>query len=225
MSESIGTLEAVRRYPVKSLRGEALDAAVVDEGGIPGDRAGALFVRTGNARVGETYRGKEHDRLHLFDDVALAQTSAAQRGVKVEFREAEHFFDDAPISLLVDRWLDSLNRHLGYIVEWERFRPNFFVVAATTFTLVEGELVNAELQLGGVTLRVRSPIVRCVTTTYHPQGKTSDPEILRFLAQQRDALMGVYCDVLEPGIARLGDQLKRRRRPAPLSPTPGGAKA
>jgi uncharacterized protein YcbX len=90
---------------------------------------------------------------------------------------------------------------------------------------VERELVDDELQLGGVALRVRSPIERCVTTTYHPQGKASDPEILAFLAQQRDTLMGVYCDVLQPGIARIGDQLKRRRRPAPLSPTPGGAKA
>lgn len=225
MSECIGTLEAVRRYPVKSLRGEALEAAAVDEGGIPGDRAGALFVRTGNARIGNTYRGKEHDRLHLLDDVALAQASAGERGVELEFREGEHFFDDAPISLLVDRWLNSLNQHLGYVVEWERFRPNFFVVATPAFALVEHELVNAELRLGGVTLRVRSPIERCVTTTYHPQGKASDPEILRFVAQQRDAMMGVYCDVLEPGVARLGDQLKRRRSPAPLSPTPGGATA
>lgn len=225
MSECIGTLAAVRRYPVKSLRGEALEAAAVDEGGIPGDRAGALFVRTGNERAGKTYRGKEHDRLHLLDDVVLAQASAGERGVEVEFREGEHFFDDAPISLLVDRWLDSLNQHLGYVVEWERFRPNFFVVATPAFALAEHELVNGELQLGSVTLRVRSPIERCVTTTYHPQGKASDPEILRFVAQQRNAMMGVYCDVLEPGIARLGDQLKRRRRPAPLSPTPGGATA
>jgi uncharacterized protein YcbX len=225
MSECIGTLEAVRRYPVKSLRGEALDAAAVGEGGIPGDRAGALFVRTGNARVGKTYRGKEHDRLHLLDDVTLARASAGERGVEVEFRRGDHFFDDAPISLLIDRWLDSLNGHLGYVVEWERFRPNFFVVASPAFALVERELVDDELQLGGVALRVRSPIERCVTTTYHPQGKASDPEILAFLAQQRDTLMGVYCDVLQPGIARVGDQLKRRRRPAPLSPTPGGPKA
>ena len=48
----IGTLGAIRRYPVKSLRGEPLDAASVGETGIPGDRSGALFVRAGHARAG-----------------------------------------------------------------------------------------------------------------------------------------------------------------------------
>jgi uncharacterized protein len=221
MTDLIGTLDAVRRYPVKSLRGEALDATAVGSAGIPGDRAGALFVRAGNARVGKTYRGKEHDRLHLTGDAALARASAAKRGVEVELRRGDHFFDDAPISLLIDRWLETLNEHLGYAVGWERFRPNFFVVAAADFALVESELVNGELQLGGVTLRVRAPIERCVTITYHPEGGASDPGILRFLAQQRDTLMGVYCDVLEPGVVHVGDKLERRRATAPLLPTPG----
>ena len=115
-----------------------------------------------------------------------------QRGIDVEIRRGEHFFDEAPISLLVDRWLDALSAGLGYAVEWVRFRPNFFVVAANEFSLTESDLVNDELKLGTMTLRVRSPIVRCVTPTYHPRGEASDPAILRYLQEHRNAWMGIY---------------------------------
>jgi uncharacterized protein YcbX len=204
----IGTLEAVRRYPIKSLRGVALDSVKVEVSGIPGDRSDALFALQG-AREGQTYRGKEHDRLHLLRDAAGAQTCAKERGVAVEVRRGEHFFDAAPISILVDEWLRELDAHVGYNVQWERFRPNFFVrsEASTEPVPLEQMLVGARLQVGTVRLCVRSPIERCVTVTYHPLGETSDPRILRFLAAQRSAWMGIYCDVLEPGIANVGDPL------------------
>jgi uncharacterized protein YcbX len=204
----LGMLEAVRRYPIKSLQGVALDSVKVELSGIPGDRSGALFALEG-AREGKTYRGKEHDRLHLLRDAAGAQACAKERGVAVEVRTEEHFFDDAPISILVDEWLRELDAHVGYKVQWERFRPNFFVrsEASPQPIPLEQTLVGARLQLGTVRLGVRSPIERCVTVTYHPRGETSDPRILRFLAEQRNAWMGIYCNVLEPGIASVGDPL------------------
>ncbi|HYL26722.1 MAG TPA: hypothetical protein VEW74_02745, partial [Candidatus Nitrosotalea sp.] len=97
----IGTLKGARRYPVKSLRGEPLDFAQVDATGVRGDRTSALFVRSGNPRVGKTYRGKEDERLHLLDDTHAAREGAAARGVELEIRLGGRFFDDAPISLLV----------------------------------------------------------------------------------------------------------------------------
>ncbi len=207
----IGTLDAIRRYPLKSLRGEALDAVAVGDAGLPGDRSGALFVRSGNARTGKPYRGKDHDRLHLLDDAGAARQAAAERGVDVEIRLGGNFFDAAPISLIVDRWLDGLSAHVAHAVEWERFRPNFFVRAAPEFALLENDLAGAELEVGSATLRVREPIERCVVTTYDLHGGDSDPEILRYVAQQRNAWMGIYCDVLVAGTTRVGDDVKRRR--------------
>jgi uncharacterized protein YcbX len=205
----IGTLAALRRYPIKSLRGVDLDSVRVEAGGIPGDRSGALFARQGS-REGKIYRGKEHDRLHLLRDAAAAQASAKEHGVAVEVRRGEHFFDSAPISILVDEWLRELGAHVGYAVEWERFRPNFFVrvcKGSADPLPLEQTLVDARLQLGTAQLRVRSPIERCVTVNYHPRGEAADPRILQFLATQRDASMGIYCDVLEPGTVRAGDPL------------------
>jgi uncharacterized protein len=211
MAMLIGTIDALRRYPIKSLAGETLDSAEIGESGIPGDRAGALFVRSGGARVGKTYRGKENDRLHLVSTAGAARAAAADRGVDVELRSGGNFFDDAPVSLIVDRWLDSLNAYVGYAVEWERFRPNFFVRAVDGFGDEESALAGEELELGSVRLRVRCPIERCVAITYHPRGAASDPEVLRFLAQQRNASLGIYCDVVQAGTTRVGDDVTRRR--------------
>ncbi|HEY1884335.1 MAG TPA: MOSC domain-containing protein [Candidatus Cybelea sp.] len=203
----LGSLEALRRYPVKSLRGEPLDRAEVEQSGIPGDRAAALFAREG-AREGKTYRGKENDRLHLLDEAEAAKELARARGLGLEIRRDEHFFDDAPLSLIVDAWLAEVSAHIGYPVQWERFRPNFFVRSFENAAPLERELVERELLLGAVRLRVRAPIGRCVTVTYHPNGEPSDPRILEYVAQQRSNQMGIYCDVVAPGVVQCGDALR-----------------
>ena len=197
----------MRRFPVKSLRGEALEEIGVDANGLIGDRRRALVVRNGPIRVGETYRGKEYEPLHLIADPEAAMAAAAERGVDVLLERDGSFFDDAPISIIVDRWLDALSAHVGYRVEWQRFRPNFFIKAAPEFAFDERSLTGREMRLGEVRLRVRAPIGRCVVTTYDPQGGPSDPEILRYIAQQRDNTMGVYADVVAAGTVRVGDAL------------------
>jgi uncharacterized protein len=201
----IGRVAAIWRYPVKSLRGEPLTRVRVEESGLEGDRVTALLVRDGHVRAGKTYRGKENDRLHLLSDADAAVRLAREAGVTVDVRHDERSFDDAPVSLIADRWLEGLRAYVGYEVEPERFRPNFFVRADASFDASEESLTGALVSVGNVTLRVRGPIERCVVTTYEPSGGPSDPRILRYVAQERNALMGVYCDVVAPGTAALDD--------------------
>jgi uncharacterized protein len=203
----IGAIASIWRYPVKSLHGESLARAEVAETGIAGDRERALFVRDGHARAGKTYRGKEHDGLHLIADPQTALRLGAQAGVGLELREGGGFFDGAPISVLVDRWLVELSAHVGYQVEPERFRPNFFVRADPSLEGDEAALAGARLTLGDVVLAVRSPIGRCVVTTYDLAGGAADPRVLRFVALERGSLMGIYCNVARPGRVHVGDVL------------------
>ena len=204
----IGRIARIWRYPVKSLRGEALDAAMVESDGLAGDRTRALVVRDGHARRGKTYRGKEDERLHLSADPVRAREAARERGVELALHDdASRYFDDAPVSLIVDRWLEGVSAHVGFSVEPERFRPNFFVHAAPAMRLLEDDLTGRELRCGEVWLRVRYPIERCVATTYDPTTGASTPEVLRYIAQQRGTWMGVYCDVLRAGTVRIGDSL------------------
>ena len=200
----IGTLRAIRRYPVKSLAGEVLDACAVLANGLEGDRVQALMAEDG-PRAGKEYRGKEDERLHRLRsaDEALALAPSTH----LEASDEDPFFDDAPVSLIVDRWLDGVSSFVGYRVEFERFRPNFYIEADPGVAIDEATLTGRELQLGEVTLRVRYPIERCVVPSYDPGGGGSDPRILRYVAQARSNWMGIYCDVPRAGIARTGDSL------------------
>ncbi len=203
----LGTLTAIRRYPVKSLRGEPLQEVAVLPAGLEGDRRRAMIVREGHARIGKAYRGKENDRLHLTSDAAVGIERARERGVEVELatREDEPFFDDAPVSIIVDKWLRGLSAYVGYDVGFERFRPNFFVEGREGFSLTEEAMTGRELALGEVLMRVRYPIERCVVTTYDQQTGESDNEILNYVVRERSTWMGIYCDVLRAGIVRIGD--------------------
>ncbi len=203
----LGTLASMWRYPVKSLAGESLEAHWVDVDGLEGDRSRALIVRGGHARMGKPLRGKELDTLHRIHDVETAQRAAKEHGIATQpMASQDRYFDDAPVSLIIDRWLDGLSAHVGYPVEIERFRPNF-AIRASHMPTNEGALTGRELRLGEVTLRVRYPIERCVVTTYDPHGDDADARILRYVAAARGSWMGIYCDVLCAGTVRIGDSL------------------
>jgi uncharacterized protein len=204
----VGTLTSIWRFPVKSVRGERLDDVAVDATGLRGDRTSAYIVASpGHPRTGEVFRGKENERLHLVEGDAAVRALAARNSIALERRDGGRFFDAAPVSVLVDRWLEELSAHVGYAVEPIRFRPNLFVRAAPDYSQDEAALGGRTLRVGTVILVVRKPIERCVVPTYDPAGGASDPRILRFIAQERNNEMGIYCDVAQPGIARVGDSV------------------
>lgn len=204
----LGTVASIWRYPVKSLHFEALGETEVETTGVLGDRTAAYFVSSPDRpRSGKAFRGKEHPTLHLLSDGPAMQSAADQAKVEIERRDGDRFFDAAPISMLFDRWLEALSEHVGYAVEPLRFRPNFFAAASADFSSDEAAMPGRTLTMGTVTLRVRKPIERCAVPTYDLHGGPSDPRILRFIAQQRQNFMGIYCDVIEPGIARIGDAI------------------
>ncbi len=205
----LGTLEQIWRYPVKSLRGEALALAPADAAGISGDRRAALFVAApGHARSGKTYRGKEDNLLHLQTSTAGALAVAAERGVALEPRFDGPFFDDSPISLVCDAWLNELEDALGVALDPRRYRPNLFVRAAAGRRCPgEAELAGRVLEISDVRLRVTAPIVRCVTTSYDVEDGRPDPRILRAVVERRASILGIYAHVERPGTFVAGSEV------------------
>ncbi len=208
----LGHIAAIRRYPVKSLAGEELEFADITADGIPGDRAEALFVTAGHARIDKTFRVKEHNLLHTTSDPRQAVALAEVNNVEVDLRRGTHYFDAAPISLIFDRWVDDVSAGLGRALDFRRWRPNLFARAAADFSLGEDDLAGTLIEAGAAVLRVRSPIERCVTTTYDVETGERDPAVLRYVAQERGNVLGIYCDVELAGVVRVGDALRLRAR-------------
>ena len=206
-SRPFGTLDTIWRYPIKSLRGERLKMADVRLDGIVGDRHSMLVVQNaGHARAGKAYRGKEHNLLHTIGDSERARASAAERGVEVEVRNDGPYFDDKPVSVLLDGWVRDLEAMLNRSIDPLRFRANVFVEANDGF-LPEARYAGAALEVGGTRLRVAGPIDRCVTPSYDVETGASDPALLRTLVQRRGNVMGVYCVVERPGSISVGDRV------------------
>ena len=84
--------------------------------------------------------------------------------------------------------------------------------AAKDFHFLENDLPGAEIEIGSAVLRVRQAIQRCVTPTYDIETGESEPEILRYVAQERNNCFGIYGDVELAGVVRIGDPLRLRAR-------------
>jgi uncharacterized protein len=116
------------------------------------------------------------------------------------------FFDLATIHVLTTETLDRLRElYPEGRFEARRFRPNI-VVSTEGRGFVENEWVGHTVAVGDrVRLRVSGPCPRCVMTTL-PQGDLpKDPGILRTAAQNNQANVGVYAEVLTGGPIRRGD--------------------
>jgi uncharacterized protein YcbX len=151
--------------------------------------------------------------LHTTADADRAVQFAAERDVRVAVEsDKPHYFDDAPISLIFDRWIDEVAAALELDLDPLRWRPNLFARAASGFAYRETDLLDRVIEIGDVVLRVRDTIGRCVTTTYDIQTGASDDDVLLYVAQNRANVMGVYCDVELAGTVREGDALRLRAR-------------
>ncbi|HZX67519.1 MAG TPA: MOSC N-terminal beta barrel domain-containing protein [Candidatus Elarobacter sp.] len=205
----LGTVAALWRYPVKSLRAEPLERTTILADGLEGDRAAALIVESpAHARIGKPYRGKESPRLHLTADPETAASYAHDANVEVALdRRESRYFDRCPVSVLFDLWVRDAEALVGEKLDPLRWRPNLYVTAAPGFARREPDLVGTILRAGGVVLRVVGTIGRCVTTTYDVATGEPLPLVLSAVARHRDNVMGVYCEVVMPSELAVGDTL------------------
>jgi uncharacterized protein YcbX len=116
------------------------------------------------------------------------------------------FFDLAVVHVLTTATLDTLRElYPEGRFEVRRFRPNV-VVASDERGFVENDWIGRTVTIGDeVRLRINGPCPRCVMTTL-PQGDLpKDAGILRTAAQNNQANVGVYADVVKGGAIRRGD--------------------
>jgi uncharacterized protein YcbX len=118
------------------------------------------------------------------------------------------FFDLSVLHLLTTSTIDRLRElHPEGRFEVRRFRPNV-VVSTAEQGFVENDWIGHTVAIGDeVRLEITGPCPRCVMTTL-PQGDLpKDSGILRTAAQNNDANVGVYADVIAGGTIRRGDSV------------------
>jgi uncharacterized protein len=227
----VGRVAALWRYPVKSMAAEALDGVEVSWHGLAGDRRWA-FIRDGQVRSGFPWltirerpelahyqpRFAEPDRPDA--SVTLVRTPsggeldvadpalAAELGPGVRLiKQNRGVFDTMPLSLLTTQSLAGLGRLAGTDLAAGRFRPNLLVEASGR-DFPEDAWVGRALRIGGLRMRVDQRDKRCVMVTIDPVTLDRDPAILRAIARERDARLGVYGSTVEPGRVAVGDPVE-----------------
>jgi uncharacterized protein YcbX len=175
MPIAIGQIEAIFRYPVKSMRGEALDAGSLGWHGLDGDRRLAfrrvdesggfpwlsaskladlicftpLRREHGEGEALPTHvRTPEGEEMPVFSE-ALAAEVGRRYGAPVQMMHLKHgIFDEASISVIASHTVRAIGRLAGKIADIRRFRPNIVVRSADTVPFEEDQWVGGVLTFG-----------------------------------------------------------------------------
>jgi len=227
----VGRISAIYRYPVKSMSLESLDSIDVGWNGLAGDRRWA-FVRESLVRSGFPWltirerpdmwryqpRFVEPDKPELSatmvrtpsgEELDVADPAlAAELGVGVRvIRQNRGVFDTMPISLITTRTVDAISRITGSNLDARRFRPNFLIEPVDGVDFTEDSWVGSVLQVGAMKVRVDQRDKRCVMVNVDPDTTERDPSVLRAIAQERQACLGVYGSTVEPGRVSVDDSV------------------
>ncbi|MGD9619140.1 MAG: MOSC domain-containing protein [Mycolicibacterium sp.] len=119
------------------------------------------------------------------------------------------FVDLSPVHVLSTNSLAALSAgstatDMPYDVR--RFRPNV-LVALNDFGIgyPEAEWVGGDVEIGSTVLRITNPTIRCVVPTRPQPGLQLDRTLTRRLAECNQRFLGVYADVVNAGLVRVGD--------------------
>ena len=225
----LGRVAGLWRYPVKSMGGESLDAAGVSWHGVEGDRRFA-FVRDGMERSGFpwlTIREQPAMRHYLpfFVDPdrpdssrTMVRTPAGRElevvdpaladelgvGARV-IRQNVGVFDTMPLSLITTQAIASLAARVAPTLTPARFRPNLLVDALDGEAFPEDGWVGSVIRIGAMRMRIDQRDTRCVMINIDPGTDENDPDVLRTVAREREACLGVYGATVTPGRVAVGD--------------------
>lgn len=124
------------------------------------------------------------------------------------------FFDLATVHVLTTASLRAAERlHPDGAWLVDRFRPTVLVEAAGDGFVDDG-WVGGRLRFGTVEISVDLPTMRCVMTTRAQPGLARDLQIVKTVNHHHDGNLGLYCSIVTPGEAALGDDVVHLPGPA-----------
>jgi len=175
MRVEIGQVEAIFRYPVKSMGGERLDSANLGWHGLDGDRRLALRrmddrgafpwlsasklpdlvlftpLRREDGAGGHLpthVRTPDGEEMDVFG-ADLAAEIGRRHGASVQMMQLKHgIFDEASISVIALDTVSEIGQLAGVSPDMRRFRPNIVVRSVRSVPFQEDEWVGGVLSFG-----------------------------------------------------------------------------
>jgi len=237
-SRVLGRVAALWRYPVKSMAAEPLDAVDVAWHGLVGDRRWAV-CRDDKAAFGFPWLTlRERPGMNRFRPTYVQPDKANQSAVTVRVESGKEIelldprfvrelgdnlrimklyrgtFDVMPLSLITTQTIAGIGSTLGDPVDVQRFRPNLLIEASGDEAFPEDAWVGCQLRIGSMRMRVDQRNERCAVVNVDPVTGTRNPAVLRAIARDRDARLGVYGSTVEPGRVSVGDAVILETRPS-----------
>src|SRR5262245_30700909 len=237
MPTRIGEIEALFRYPVKSMRGELLDVADLGWHGLDGDRRLAfrrVDVRDGfpwltasklpelvlfsPQRRGPVVDGNlpTHVRTPDGEDLAvfaqeLATEIGRRHGSPVEMMHLDRgIFDEASISVIASATVSEIGRLAALRTDVRRFRPNILIASLRSVPFEEDKWVGGVLsfgETGAAAIAITNLDERCSMVNFDPDSARTAPEMLKAIAQLRNNKAGVYGTVTRRGRLAVGQPI------------------
>ncbi|HKQ97321.1 MAG TPA: MOSC N-terminal beta barrel domain-containing protein [Candidatus Polarisedimenticolia bacterium] len=204
-------VDALWRYPVKTMAGERLDVATLGPLGILGDRVVQVATSSGRVLTSRTYPGFLAHRGSLgadgeprVDGIDWRSPEVAAIVAGIGGRDARLVRDDGPdrfdvLPLLVAT--DGAIAAFGH--DGRRLRPNIVVGGVPGMT--ERDWPGGRLQIGPVVIGIESLRLRCVMTSFDPDTQAQDKSITKGIYDRFEGKLALDCYVLVPGTIAVGD--------------------
>ncbi|HEY7190938.1 MAG TPA: MOSC N-terminal beta barrel domain-containing protein [Vicinamibacterales bacterium] len=205
-------IDAMWRYPVKSLAGEPLTEASIGFDGIAGDRIVRVVGPEGVRTARRYYRllglrgtldaaGRARINGYAWDspDALALVKEAAGADAWLEACDPIDRFDILPLLVATDGAVAAFGRDV------RRLRPN--IVLAGVDGLGEREWVDGELAIGDAILRLDSLRSRCHMITIDPDTLRVNPDVLRDVVRRFDNRLCLNAEVVRGAPIRIGDSV------------------
>jgi len=244
MPIEIGQIEAIYRYPVKSMGGERVEAADLGWHGLEGDRRLAfrrMDNNTGfpwlsasmlpelllfsphraNGAPGELpthVRTPDGEEMPIFGE-ELATEVGRRHGASLQMMQLNHgIFDEASISVIVLDTVAEIGRLAGRSPDVRRFRPNIVIRSLRSDPFHEDEWVGGVLSFGtcddAPAVTVTMRDIRCSMINLDPDSAESAPEVLKAVVREHQNTAGVYCAVTRIGRLAVGQTIAFHAAPS-----------
>lgn len=240
MDTEVGYVEAIFRYPVKSMGGERLEVANLGWHGLDGDRRLAfrkiddrsgfpwlsasklpeLLLFTPHREDGAQGDLPTHIRapdgrlLPVFGE-DLATEVGRRYGAPVQMMQLNHgMFDEASISVIAFDTVREIGRLAGRSPDVRRFRPNVVVRLLRSVPFQEDEWLGGVLSFGegddAPAITVTMRDVRCSIVNLDPDSASRAPEVLKAVVRANQNNAGIYGGVTRIGRLAVGQKILLR---------------